>query len=164
MQELSFQFFLGWWFSVNAPTKHIASAGRGCSTTQCVKIRTILPTHFLRRFQAINMLASSRLLLLLAALLACRHAASQFTTGQATWYDDIDSGFCGFFGNIPSNGFVAAWPFVETSPTGGFWQPGVDGSACGCARSSSLSSWSHNTIQIAFFSSFCSRPVVALLV
>eukprot|EP00879_Flechtneria_rotunda_P021231 GHRR01022366.1.p1 GENE.GHRR01022366.1~~GHRR01022366.1.p1 ORF type:complete len:373 (+),score=76.51 GHRR01022366.1:877-1995(+) len=43
-------------------------------------------------------------------------------------------GSCGFFGDIPSNGFVGAWPFIETDAPGtgrGFWQEGVGGDACG---------------------------------
>ncbi|KAF8070990.1 hypothetical protein HT031_001071 [Scenedesmus sp. PABB004] len=84
--------------------------------------------------------ASSRLRALAAALLLAALAAapavraqSGYTTGQATWYDSISNGFCGYGSRIPSNGFVGAWPFIETSNTSsaGVWQPGVDGDACG---------------------------------
>ncbi|WIA23447.1 hypothetical protein OEZ85_000199 [Tetradesmus obliquus] len=67
---------------------------------------------------------------------APRQIAAQggYTFGQATWYDSILQGFCGYFDNIPSNGFVGAWPYVETGAPGtgrGFWQEGAGGDACG---------------------------------
>lgn len=39
---------------------------------------------------------------------------------------------CGFFNNIPSNGFVCALPFIETKRGGpdGFWQQPLQGDAC----------------------------------
>ena len=51
--------------------------------------------------------------------------------------------YCGFGTNIPSNGFVAAWPFIETGPNGqGYPQPGAAGQGCGsCFEVSCVPQW-----------------------
>lgn len=49
---------------------------------------------------------------ILAALVSLLSAANlqpvaaQWTQAQATWYDGIFAGYCGYFDNIPQNQFV----------------------------------------------------------
>lgn len=47
---------------------------------------------------------------------------------------------------------TAAWPFIETGPPGtgqGFWQPGVGGDACGCARTHRRAALAHAFLHAA---------------
>lgn len=45
-------------------------------------------------------------LLVLVAVVYLQPVTAQWTSAQATWYDGIFAGFCGFFNNIPENQFV----------------------------------------------------------